>query len=172
MTDQIDHFANVNAKRDEMLVALGVKERALTEEMLTLQGRARELRVKADRLLQDGGNENHRLEAAGLEARAGRLTADLARVAKDMEGVRTFQAPAISMMWQLANSNYMKERRDRESLPGQTLSAHVAKLITSETRQLAQAVVDVEAAANMHPDSRDRLAPLLLALPACPALDV
>lgn len=172
MIDQIDHFANVNAKRDEMLIALGVKQRALTEEMLALQGRARELRVRADRLLQDGGNENHRLEAAGLEARANRLAADLARVRKDMEGVRTFQAPAISTMWQIANANYMKDRRDQESLPRLTLSTHVAKLITSETRKLAQAVVDAEAAANMHPDSRDRLAPLLLALPACPALDV
>jgi hypothetical protein len=163
MTNQIDHFANVNAKRDEMLSALGVKERALTEELLTLQERARELRAKADHLLQDGGNENHRLEAAGLEDRARRLTADLARVRKDMDSVRAFQAPSLMALWQLANANHMQERRDREALPARTLSAHVAGLITGETRQLAQAVVDAEA--NIAPDSRDRLAPLLLALP-------
>jgi hypothetical protein len=172
MTNQIDHFEKVNARRDEMLSALGVKEQALTGEIATLQERARELRAQADHLLQDGGNENHRLEAAGLEDRARRLTRDLERVRADMTNVRTFQAPALTGMWQTANANYMKELRDREALPRQILSAHVAKLITSETRQLAQAVVDAEAAANITPDSRDRLAPLLLALPAGPGLDV
>jgi len=164
MTNQIDHFAHVNAKRDEALIALGVKERALTDEIATLQKRAGELRAKADHLLQDGGNENHRLEAAGLEARARRLTVDLERVAKDAASVRGFQSPSLMALWQLANAAHMKDRHDLETLPARTLSAHVAKLITSETRQLAQAVVDAEA--NINPDSRDRLAPLLLALPA------
>ncbi len=170
MTNQIDHFAKVNARRDEMLIALGVKERALTDEMVTLEERARGLRAKADHLLQDGGNENHRLEAAGLEDRARRLARGLEGVRADMASVRAFQSPSLMALWQFANANHMKDLRDREALPRQTLASHVAKLITSETRQLAQAVVDAEA--NIAPDSRDRLAPLLLALPAGPGLDV
>jgi len=161
---QIDHFAKVNAKRDEALIALGVKERALTDEIATLQERAWRLRVKADQLLQDGGNENHRLQAAGLEAHARRLIADLERLRKEKDSIRSFQGPALGAMWQLANANYMKEIHDRESLPRRTLAAHVARLITSETRELAQAVIDAEA--NIAPDSRDRLAAALLALPA------
>ncbi len=121
-----------------------------------------ELRAKANHLLQDGDNENLRIEAAGLEARANRLTTDLARVRADMNSVRAFQSPSLKGMWQLANANFTKERRERESQPRLTLAAHLAKLITSETRQLAQAVVDAEA--NLAPESRDRLAPLLLAL--------
>jgi hypothetical protein len=166
MTTEIDHFAKVNAKRDEMLIALGVKERALTDEIATLQERARELRAKADHLLQDGGNENHRLDAAGLEDRARRLARGLEGVRKDMDSVRFFQSPSLMALWQLANANHMKDRHDLETLPARTLSAHVAKLITGETRQLVQAVVDAEAAAGTNPNSRDRLAPLLLALPA------